>query len=55
MFWIDGGYDLFGDTPDAVREAFPDLFVEVLSIPPEIIYSVVDIDDCVAWFDRRCA
>jgi len=55
MFWIDGGYDLFGDTADVIRCAFPDLAVEVLPIPPEIIFSVIDIDDCLAWFDRRGA
>lgn len=57
MFWIDDGLDLNGDRIDQISEAFPELDVELLSIPKEVIYSAVDLSDCLAFFNdpRRSA
>ena len=53
MFWIDDGYDLNGDRVELVSTTFPDLSVELLKIPTEVIRSVVSLEDCVAFYDDK--
>lgn len=53
MFWIDGEYDVNGDRVGVISEAFPDIEVEVVRIPVAVIRSVVDLDDCLAYFDQK--
>jgi len=51
MFWLDGGHDLFGDGIDLLADAFPGLTVELLPVPIEVTWSVVNLLDCIAFFD----
>ena len=53
MFWIDDGYDLHGDRYETIVEAFPDLSIELLEVPTDIVRSVVTLEDCVVFFDDR--
>lgn len=57
MFWIEGRYDIEGQEVDRVRQAFPQLEVELLKVPPELIFSVVDLGDGLSFFNspRRAA
>ena len=52
MFWLDGGYDLFGDSSEVLAEAFPDVSFELLPVPQLVTWSVVGLDDCLAFFDN---
>jgi len=51
MFWIEGGYDVNGDQVGAIAERFADLEIVVLPVPQPVICSVVELGDCVAFFD----
>jgi hypothetical protein len=51
MFWIDGAYDVEGVGVEAIARRFPELSVELLQIPPEVVGSVVSLGDCLAFFD----
>lgn len=53
MFWIDDEFDLNGDPVEEITEAFPEVDIEVLPIPKDVIYSAVDLSDCVAFFSDR--
>jgi hypothetical protein len=51
MFWIDGEHDLGGDRVEAVSAAFPELEVVPIAVPHEVVFSVADLGDCLAFFD----
>jgi hypothetical protein len=51
MFWLDGGFDLDGHGVDSIRDAFPEISVELVPVPRDVVFSVVDLDDCLAFFD----
>jgi len=51
MFWLDGAYDLNGERAESIAAAFPDLSLEVVAVPPEVVCSVVDLDDCLVYFN----
>lgn len=51
LFWIDGAFDLNGDGVEAIARRFPELSVELLQIPPEVVGTVVSLVDCLAFFD----
>ncbi len=52
MFWIDGEYDLNGDRASLITEAFPELSVQVLPVPGLVMWSAVNLRDCLAFFDN---
>jgi hypothetical protein len=57
MFWIDQECDVNGDTVELIRERFPELEVVLLAVPGLVMWSVVELRDCLAFFDapgRSC-
>ncbi len=53
MFFIDGGYDIYGDRVELIRNAFPELEVQLLPIPKPVINSVVSLADCVSYYAAK--
>jgi len=52
MFWIDQEYDLNGDRVSLITSAFPDLSVSLLPVRPEVMWSAVNLPDCLAFFNN---
>ena len=52
MFWMEGTYDLRGETAETLSEQHPDVDITVLAVDQDVVLSVLSLEDCVAFYER---